>query len=139
MVGLHREPISNICGCTANCIAIFKCSLPKCCECAGLHLLDTTVLSNAPCIVQFRLPILCDNNGFNWKLFFQKLQEFGHTEPSNGLQAAFEDMLTIKDKNPSLKRSNLLDESFLECPKCKVQYPTSQHRELLAHIDFCAD
>ncbi|XP_037761029.1 centrosomal protein of 55 kDa isoform X1 [Chelonia mydas] len=68
-----------------------------------------------------------------------KLQEFGHTEPSNGLQAAFEDMLTIKDKNPSLKRSNLLDESFLECPKCKVQYPTSQHRELLAHIDFCAD
>uniref|UniRef100_A0A8C0HAM5 Centrosomal protein of 55 kDa n=1 Tax=Chelonoidis abingdonii TaxID=106734 RepID=A0A8C0HAM5_CHEAB len=69
----------------------------------------------------------------------QKLQEFGHTEPSNGLQAAFEDMLTIKDKNRSLKRSNLLDESFLECPKCKVQYPTSQHRELLAHIDFCAD
>uniref|UniRef100_A0A674K8B1 Centrosomal protein 55 n=1 Tax=Terrapene triunguis TaxID=2587831 RepID=A0A674K8B1_9SAUR len=69
----------------------------------------------------------------------QKLQEFGRTEPSNGLQAAFEDMLTIKDKNPSLKRSNLLDESFLECPKCKVQYPTSQHRELLAHIDFCAD
>ncbi|XP_038265177.1 centrosomal protein of 55 kDa [Dermochelys coriacea] len=68
-----------------------------------------------------------------------KLQEFGRTEPSNGLQAAFEDMLTIKDKNPSLKRSNLLDESFLECPKCKVQYPTSQHRELLAHIDFCAD
>ncbi|XP_048714860.1 centrosomal protein of 55 kDa isoform X2 [Caretta caretta] len=68
-----------------------------------------------------------------------KLQEFEHTEPSNGLQAAFEDMLTIKDKNPSLKRSNLLDESFLECPKCKVQYPTSQHRELLAHIDFCAD
>ncbi|XP_065408161.1 centrosomal protein of 55 kDa isoform X1 [Chrysemys picta bellii] len=68
-----------------------------------------------------------------------KLQEFGRTEPSNGLQAAFEDMLTIKDKNLSLKRSNLLDESFLECPKCKVQYPTSQHRELLAHIDFCAD
>ncbi|KAM7170063.1 centrosomal protein of 55 kDa isoform 2-T2 [Macrochelys suwanniensis] len=68
-----------------------------------------------------------------------KLQEFGHSEPSDGLQAAFKDMLTIKDKNPSLKRSSLLDESFLECPKCKVQYPTSQHRELLAHIDFCAD
>uniref|UniRef100_A0A8C8RYS4 Centrosomal protein of 55 kDa n=1 Tax=Pelusios castaneus TaxID=367368 RepID=A0A8C8RYS4_9SAUR len=68
-----------------------------------------------------------------------KLQEFGHIEPSNGFQEAFEEVLTIHDKNPSLKYSNLLDESFLECPKCKVQYPTSQHRELLAHIDFCAD
>ncbi|XP_074855670.1 centrosomal protein of 55 kDa isoform X2 [Carettochelys insculpta] len=68
-----------------------------------------------------------------------KLQEFGRVEPSNGLQEAFEDMLTLNEKNPSLKCSNLLDESFLECPKCKVQYPTSHHRELLAHIDFCAD
>ncbi|XP_030196261.1 centrosomal protein of 55 kDa [Gadus morhua] len=32
---------------------------------------------------------------------------------------------------------NLLDESFLECPKCRASYPTSQHRELLAHIDYC--
>uniref|UniRef100_A0A803TE56 Centrosomal protein of 55 kDa n=1 Tax=Anolis carolinensis TaxID=28377 RepID=A0A803TE56_ANOCA len=47
--------------------------------------------------------------------------------------------LTLQDKCSSPKRSNLLDESFLECPKCKAQYPTSQHRELLAHIDFCAD
>uniref|UniRef100_A0A803SXC3 Centrosomal protein 55 n=1 Tax=Anolis carolinensis TaxID=28377 RepID=A0A803SXC3_ANOCA len=46
-------------------------------------------------------------------------------------------LLTNKCSSP--KRSNLLDESFLECPKCKAQYPTSQHRELLAHIDFCAD
>uniref|UniRef100_A0A8C0FK41 Centrosomal protein 55 n=1 Tax=Bubo bubo TaxID=30461 RepID=A0A8C0FK41_BUBBB len=38
---------------------------------------------------------------------------------------------------PSPKYSSLLDESFLECPRCKVQYPASQHRELLAHIDFC--
>uniref|UniRef100_A0A663E920 Centrosomal protein of 55 kDa n=1 Tax=Aquila chrysaetos chrysaetos TaxID=223781 RepID=A0A663E920_AQUCH len=45
--------------------------------------------------------------------------------------------LTMYDRSPSLKHSNLLDESFLECPRCKVQYPTSQHRELLAHIDFC--
>ncbi|XP_023698110.2 centrosomal protein of 55 kDa isoform X2 [Paramormyrops kingsleyae] len=33
--------------------------------------------------------------------------------------------------------ANLLDESFLECPKCRAQYPTSHHRELLAHIDYC--
>ncbi|XP_077481741.1 centrosomal protein of 55 kDa [Stigmatopora argus] len=31
----------------------------------------------------------------------------------------------------------LLDESFLECPRCQAHYPTSRHRELLAHIDFC--
>ncbi|XP_069756651.1 centrosomal protein of 55 kDa isoform X2 [Narcine bancroftii] len=35
------------------------------------------------------------------------------------------------------KSKNHLDESFLECPKCKAQYPTSQHRNLLEHIDYC--
>ncbi|NWI19091.1 CEP55 protein, partial [Crypturellus soui] len=66
-----------------------------------------------------------------------KLQESGHMEPQERLQAAFEEKMTVYDASPSLKRSNLLDESFLECPRCKMQYPTSQHRELLAHIDFC--
>ncbi|KAM8806276.1 centrosomal protein of 55 kDa [Eudromia elegans] len=66
-----------------------------------------------------------------------KLQESGRMEPQEGLQAAFEEKMTVYDTSPSLKRSNLLDESFLECPRCKMQYPTSQHRELLAHIDFC--
>ncbi|NXK50924.1 CEP55 protein, partial [Chauna torquata] len=65
-----------------------------------------------------------------------KLQESGCIEPQD-LQAAFEEKMTVYDRSPSLKHSNLLDESFLECPRCKVQYPTSQHRELLAHIDFC--
>ncbi|XP_006029487.1 centrosomal protein of 55 kDa [Alligator sinensis] len=69
-----------------------------------------------------------------------KIHVFGNVEPAeDGLQTAFQDKLTIYDKNTSLKRLNLLDESFLECPKCKVQYPTSQHRELLAHIDFCGE
>lgn len=58
-------------------------------------------------------------------------------EPQEDLQAAFEEKITTCDISPSLKHSNLLDESFLECPRCQVQYPTSQHRELLAHIDFC--
>ncbi|NXJ34698.1 CEP55 protein, partial [Ciconia maguari] len=66
-----------------------------------------------------------------------KLQESGRMEPQEDLQAAFEEKLTMYDRSPSLKHSSLLDESFLECPRCKVQYPTSQHRELLAHIDFC--
>ncbi|NWH53803.1 CEP55 protein, partial [Fregata magnificens] len=66
-----------------------------------------------------------------------KLQESGYMEPQEDLQAVFEEKLTMYDGSPSLKHSSLLDESFLECPRCKVQYPTSQHRELLAHIDFC--
>ncbi|XP_051475756.1 centrosomal protein of 55 kDa [Apus apus] len=60
-----------------------------------------------------------------------------HVVPQEDMQPVFEEKLTIYDRSPSPKHSSLLDESFLECPKCKEQYPTSQHRELLAHIDFC--
>ncbi|NWU91894.1 CEP55 protein, partial [Upupa epops] len=63
--------------------------------------------------------------------------ESGHIELQEDLQAAFEEKVTMYDRSPPLKHSSLLDESFLECPRCKVQYPTSQHRQLLAHIDFC--
>ncbi|NWI58190.1 CEP55 protein, partial [Calyptomena viridis] len=66
-----------------------------------------------------------------------KLRESGHLEPHEDLQALFDEKLTTCDRSPSLKHSSLLDESFLECPRCKALYPTSQHRELLAHIDFC--
>ncbi|NXI47341.1 CEP55 protein, partial [Galbula dea] len=65
-----------------------------------------------------------------------KLQESGHMEPED-LQAAFEEKLIMCDGSPSMNHSSLHDESFVECPRCKVQYPTSQHRELLAHVDFC--
>lgn len=58
-------------------------------------------------------------------------------ELQEDLQVAFEEKLTVYDRSPSPKHSSLLDESFLECPRCKMQYRTSQHRELLAHIDFC--
>ncbi|NXN72641.1 CEP55 protein, partial [Himantopus himantopus] len=66
-----------------------------------------------------------------------KLQESGRMEPQEDLQAVFEEKLATYDRSPSRKHSSFLDESFLECPRCKVQYPTSQHRELLAHIDYC--
>ncbi|NXB80556.1 CEP55 protein, partial [Donacobius atricapilla] len=66
-----------------------------------------------------------------------KLRESGHMESQEDLQAVFDKKLTTYDRSPPLKHSSRLDESFLECPKCKVPYPTSQHRELLAHIDFC--
>ncbi|XP_067908719.1 centrosomal protein of 55 kDa [Heterodontus francisci] len=42
-----------------------------------------------------------------------------------------------EDRLPLSKSNNPLDESFLECPKCKAQYPTSQHRDLLNHVDYC--
>lgn len=58
-------------------------------------------------------------------------------EPQEDLQAALEEKTAAYDSSPSQKHSNLLDESFLECPRCKAQYPTSKHRELLVHIDFC--
>ncbi|KAM7381621.1 hypothetical protein PAMA_012458 [Pampus argenteus] len=61
------------------------------------------------------------------------------SEPSSYNKLEFE-RLTIDDTHgptsPS-KVTNLLDESFLECPKCRAPYPTSRHRELLAHIDYC--
>ncbi|NXA15841.1 CEP55 protein, partial [Sapayoa aenigma] len=66
-----------------------------------------------------------------------KLWESGRLEPQEDLEALFDEKLTTCDRSPPLKHSSLLDESFLECPRCKVLYPTSQHRELLAHIDFC--
>ncbi|NWV75899.1 CEP55 protein, partial [Dasyornis broadbenti] len=66
-----------------------------------------------------------------------KLWESGRVEPQEDLQAVFDKKLTIYDRNSPLKHSSCLDESFLECPRCKVPYPISQHRELLAHIDFC--
>ncbi|NXH44404.1 CEP55 protein, partial [Dicaeum eximium] len=66
-----------------------------------------------------------------------KLRESGHVESQEDLQAEFDKKLTTHDRSPPLKHSSCLDESFLECPRCKVPYPTSQHRELLAHIDFC--
>ncbi|NXC57090.1 CEP55 protein, partial [Aleadryas rufinucha] len=66
-----------------------------------------------------------------------KLQESGRVEPQEDLQAVFDKKLTTYDGSPPLKYSSCLNESFLECPRCKVAYPTSQHRELLAHIDIC--
>ncbi|KAM6390100.1 centrosomal protein of 55 kDa [Pluvialis apricaria] len=66
-----------------------------------------------------------------------KLLESGLMEPQEDLQAVFEEKLTTYDRSPSLKYSSRLAESFLECPRCKVQYTARQYRELLAHIDFC--
>ncbi|KAI5617664.1 centrosomal protein of 55 kDa isoform X1, partial [Silurus asotus] len=67
-------------------------------------------------------------------------RETRFSEPSSYTRLDL-DKMTIQDRilNPTspLKSSNTLDESFLECPNCRTSYPTSQHRELLAHLDYC--
>ena len=44
-----------------------------------------------------------------------------------------------KVRGGSPHTSSALNESILECPACRAQYPSSQHRELLAHLDHCLD
>ncbi|KAM4599792.1 centrosomal protein of 55 kDa-like [Fundulus diaphanus] len=39
----------------------------------------------------------------------------------------------------SLSHSSALDESFLECPTCQAEYPASQYRELLTHLEMCLE
>uniref|UniRef100_A0A8B9JW81 Centrosomal protein of 55 kDa n=1 Tax=Astyanax mexicanus TaxID=7994 RepID=A0A8B9JW81_ASTMX len=43
----------------------------------------------------------------------------------------------VKTVTSPTKTYNALDESYLECPNCRTSYPTSQHRELLMHLDYC--
>ncbi|XP_054878581.1 centrosomal protein of 55 kDa [Poeciliopsis prolifica] len=72
------------------------------------------------------------------KLESAKQQSARFSEPSSHNNLEFE-RLTINSHGPTSpsKVISLLDESFLECPKCQAPYPTSRHRELLAHIDYC--
>ncbi|XP_017290220.1 centrosomal protein of 55 kDa [Kryptolebias marmoratus] len=61
------------------------------------------------------------------------------SEPSSYDKLEFERLSVDDPRGPTSpsKVISLLDESFLECPKCRAPYPTSRHRELLAHIDDC--
>ncbi|KAM4715051.1 centrosomal protein of 55 kDa [Anableps anableps] len=61
------------------------------------------------------------------------------SEPSSYNNLEFECFTINSSHGPTSpsKVISLLDESFLECPKCQATYPTSRHRELLAHIDYC--
>ncbi|KAG9345972.1 hypothetical protein JZ751_007787 [Albula glossodonta] len=67
-------------------------------------------------------------------------KESRFSEPTSYSRLEFEklsiDEAGLCHTSPS-KLPNLLDQSFLECPECRAQYPTSQHRELLAHIEHC--
>ncbi|XP_041125155.1 centrosomal protein of 55 kDa-like [Polyodon spathula] len=73
----------------------------------------------------------------------KQLQEFRLSEPSCSNTHEFHEQPPMQDPalyhTSSPKISNLLDESFLECPRCRARYPTSRHRELLTHIDYCLE
>ncbi|XP_068161849.1 centrosomal protein of 55 kDa [Antennarius striatus] len=61
------------------------------------------------------------------------------SEPSSYSSLEFDGLTISGPRVPTSppKVSSLLDESFLECPKCQTPYPASRHRELLVHIDYC--
>ncbi|XP_077358162.1 centrosomal protein of 55 kDa [Festucalex cinctus] len=61
------------------------------------------------------------------------------SEPSSYNKLDMERLTLDDPRSPTSpsKPGSRLDESFLECPQCHALYPTSRHRELLAHIDFC--
>ncbi|CAH2322355.1 Hypothetical predicted protein [Pelobates cultripes] len=65
------------------------------------------------------------------------LHEVCYIDSSKNFHTEFDEKLSMREQYPSPKHRSPLDESFLECPKCKAIYPTSEHRELLAHIDYC--
>lgn len=65
---------------------------------------------------------------------FQKQPHARFSEPSSYNRHEFDHL--GGPTSPS-KVTSLLDESFLECPNCQASYPTSRHKDLLAHIDFC--
>ncbi|XP_070771995.1 centrosomal protein of 55 kDa-like [Enoplosus armatus] len=54
-------------------------------------------------------------------------------------EAAHPPSLPSRDSLASSPRSSLVNESFLECPGCRVEYPASHYRELMNHLEICLD
>ncbi|MEQ2169448.1 hypothetical protein GOODEAATRI_025338 [Goodea atripinnis] len=44
-----------------------------------------------------------------------------------------------RDSLASSSHSSMLNESLLECPTCQAEYPASQYRELLKHLEICLE
>ncbi|XP_022619216.1 centrosomal protein of 55 kDa-like [Seriola dumerili] len=48
--------------------------------------------------------------------------------------------VTKQSKSPiSSTQGSLLNESYLECPGCRAEYPASHYRELINHLEICLD
>ncbi|XP_054937184.1 centrosomal protein of 55 kDa isoform X2 [Physeter macrocephalus] len=64
-----------------------------------------------------------------------QLHEFAFTEPLVTFQGETENRGKVASpKSPTAA----LNESLVECPKCNIQYPATEHRDLLAHVEYCS-
>ncbi|XP_037660934.1 centrosomal protein of 55 kDa [Choloepus didactylus] len=64
----------------------------------------------------------------------KQLHELAFTEPLVTFQGETEN----KVKVASPKSPAALNESLVECPKCNIQYPATEHRDLLVHVEYCS-
>lgn len=68
-------------------------------------------------------------------LIFQKqIREFAFTEPLVTFQKESEN----RGKGASPKSPTAATVSLVECPKCNIQYPATEHRDLLVHVEYCS-
>lgn len=68
-------------------------------------------------------------------IFQKQLRDFAFTnEPLVAFQEETENRIKVASpKSPSAA----LNESLVECPKCNIQYPATEHRDLLVHVEYC--
>ncbi|XP_006880473.1 PREDICTED: centrosomal protein of 55 kDa [Elephantulus edwardii] len=64
----------------------------------------------------------------------KELHDFPFTEPQGTFQGESENKLKVA----SPKSPASLNDSLVECPRCNIQYPATEHRDLLAHVEYCA-
>ncbi|XP_006211093.2 centrosomal protein of 55 kDa [Vicugna pacos] len=65
----------------------------------------------------------------------KQLREFGFTEPLVTFQRETEKKVKVASpKSPTAA----LNESQVGCPKCNIQYPVTEHRDLLVHVEYCS-
>lgn len=75
------------------------------------------------------------SNSVHLKFVLQKqLHGFAFPEQSFPLQREPESR--VKGTSPKSPTAALND-SLVECPKCSVQYPANEHRDLLVHVEYC--
>ncbi|KAM9051337.1 centrosomal protein of 55 kDa isoform 1-T1 [Megaptera novaeangliae] len=66
----------------------------------------------------------------------KQLREFAFTEPLVTCQGETENRGKVASpKSPTAA----LNESLVECPKCNIQYPATEHRDLLVHVEYCSE
>ncbi|XP_004680675.1 PREDICTED: centrosomal protein of 55 kDa [Condylura cristata] len=65
----------------------------------------------------------------------KQLRELAFTEPLVSFQGENENRVKVASpKSPAAA----LNESLVECPKCNIQYPATEHRDLLVHVEYCS-